>query len=144
MLYRHLRPGGWLEFHCITGVLQCDDGTIPKDSAFQRFSDMLKESCEKYGTPVDDPMRWKPWFQDCGFESVTETIFKMPCGPWARDERLKLVGAWEQHNLLNNLEGMAMRLFQKALGISEAEIIVFLAELRQDLRNRNMHAYWPL
>lgn len=125
-------------------MLLCDDGTVPKDSAFQMFSDKLKDSCERYGTPVDDPMRWKQQFEDCDFQSVTEEIFKMPCSPWARDPRLKLVGAWEQRNLLDNLEGMVMRLFQKALGESEAEITVFLASLRHDIRNLNMHAYWPL
>ena len=105
---------------------------------------MLKESCIKYGTPVDDPVRWKRQFQECGFECVTEEVFKMPCGPWAQDERLRLIGAWEQYNLLNNLEGMVMRLFQKALGQSEVEVTVYLAQLRQDMRNMGMHAYWPL
>lgn len=143
-VYRHLKPGGWLEFHCVTGVLHCDDGTVPDDSAFHRFGEMLKESCIKYGTPVDDPVRWKRQFQDCGFECVAEEVFKMPCGPWARDERLRLIGAWEQYNLLNNLEGMVMRLFQKALGQSEEEVTVYLAQLRKDMRNMGMHAYWPL
>ncbi|KAG8409537.1 hypothetical protein J3459_017364 [Metarhizium acridum] len=45
---------------------------------------MLKESCERYSPPVDDPMRWKSWFQECGFESATEKIFKMPCSPRTR------------------------------------------------------------
>ncbi|KAM3472651.1 hypothetical protein MY8738_008765 [Beauveria namnaoensis] len=142
--YRHLRPGGWLELHCVTGLLHCDDGKVPDDSAFQRFSEMLKDSCIKYGTPVDDPTRWKRQFQDCGFEEVTEEVLKMPCGPWARDERLRLVGAWEQYNLLNNLDGMVMRLFQKALGQSEEEITVYLAQLRKEIRNPEIHAYWPL
>lgn len=128
----------------MTGVLQCDDGTVPYDSAFQRFSEMLEDSCVKYGAPVDDPVRWKQQFQDCGFEEVTEEVFKMPCGPWARDERLRLIGAWEQHNLVNNLEGMVMRLFQKALGQSEEEITVYLTQLRKDIRNPKFHAYWPL
>lgn len=105
---------------------------------------MLKDSCAKYGTPVDDPLRWKSQLLDAGFESVTEQVFKQPCGPWPKDKRLKIIGAWEQLNLFHNLEGMVMRLFQKTLGISEVEITVFLAELRRDIRNHNIHAYWPL
>ena len=140
---RNLKPGGWAEFHCVTGVLRCDDGSVPKDSHFQAMSDTLKIACERFGTPVDDPTRWKGWFQDAGFQNVTENIFKLPCGPWPRDNRLKLIGAWEQHNLLNNLEGMTMRLFHKGLGWTEDEILVFSAMLRKDIRNLNFHAYWP-
>ncbi len=141
---RHLKPGGWAEFHCVTGVLHCDDGTVANDSALQRFSAMLQDSCAKYGTPVDDPVRWHQQFLDAGFQDVAEDVFKLPCGPWAKDARLRLLGGWEQKNLLNNLEGMVMRLFQKALGQSEEEITVYLSQLRDDLRNRDVHAYWPL
>ncbi|KEZ45805.1 hypothetical protein SAPIO_CDS1620 [Scedosporium apiospermum] len=141
--YKHLKPGGWAEFHCVTGVLQCDDDSVPSDSHFQAMSDNLMTACNNFGTPVDDPMRWKGWFEDRGFENVTERIFKLPCNPWPRDKRLKLVGAWEQHNLLNNLEGMLMRLFHKGLGWSEDEILLFSAMLRKDIKNLGFHAYWP-
>lgn len=108
------------------------------------MSDNLYAACEKFGTPVDDPTRWKQQFLDGGFENVTEKVYKLPCGPWARDKRLKILGVWEQHNLLQNLEGMTMRLFQKGLGWSEEEILVFSALLRKDIRNLNYHGYWPL
>lgn len=67
----------------------------------------------------------------------------MPCTPWAKDKRLKLIGAWEQHNLTNHLEGLTMRLFQKSLGWSEEEILVISALLRKELRDLGVHSYWP-
>lgn len=128
----------------MTGVLMSDDDTIPTNSAFRQFSKTLEVACAAFGTPVDDPTRWKEWFESRGFTGVTQQVFKMPCSPWPKDRRLKVIGAWEQHNLLNNLEGMVMRLFQKGLGWSEEKITVFLAELRGDIRNLGIHAYWPL
>ncbi|KFA67629.1 hypothetical protein S40285_04952 [Stachybotrys chlorohalonatus IBT 40285] len=139
----HLKPGGWVEFQCVTGLLQCDDDTVPKDSAIQKMADNLAASCIKFGTPIDDPTRWKGWFEERGYVNVTEKIFKLPITPWAADKRLKLLGVWEQHNLINNLEGMTMRLFQKALNWTEDEIIVFSALIRKDLRNLKYHGYWP-
>jgi len=141
--YTHVKPGGYVEFHCITGVLASDDDSIPKDSAFRKFSDSLGLSCEKFGTPIDDPIRWKGWFEDRGFENVTEQIVKQPCNPWPKDKRMKLLGAWEMENLLSGLEGMVSRLFQKALGWSQEETTVFLIDVRKDIKNRNIHAYWP-
>ncbi|KAK5995316.1 Methyltransferase pytC [Cladobotryum mycophilum] len=142
-VYTHLKPGGWVEFQCAAVMLQCDDGTLPTESTFQAWADLMKSACSKYGTPVDDPAKWKDWFQERGFECVTEEVFKMPCTPWAKDKRLKLIGMWEQHNLTNNLEGLTMRLFQKSLGWTEEEILVISAMLRKELRDLGVHTYWP-
>src|SRR5690348_9859507 len=111
----HLKPGAWAEFHCVTGILKCDDGTLPPNSAMRQFSNALHESTQIFGTPIDDPTRWKGWFEERGFEEVTEIVYKMPTNPWPRDQRLKLIGAFEMENLLFGLSGMVTRLFSKAL-----------------------------
>lgn len=56
---------------------------------------------------------------------------------------MKLLGAWEMENLLSNLDGLVMRLFQKALGWSPEEVSVFLVDVRKEIKNKNIHAYWP-
>jgi len=35
--YDHLKPGGWIEFQSIDGVLGCDDNTLPRDCAFREY-----------------------------------------------------------------------------------------------------------
>jgi hypothetical protein len=89
-------------------------------------------------------MRWKGLFEDRGFEEVTQTIVKLPCNMWPKEKRMKLLGAWEMENLLSSLEGLVMRLFQKALGWSAEEVSIFLIDVRKDIKDRNLHAYWPL
>ncbi|KKY19906.1 putative sam domain [Phaeomoniella chlamydospora] len=127
--YNHVKPGGWVEFQCVMGVLTSDDDSLPEDSAFKAFSDNLRASCAKFGSPIDDPMRWKAQFEAQGFEEVTEVLYKLPCNPWPKDERLKFLGACEMNNLLINLEGFVMRLFGKGLGWSDAQVNVFLIDL---------------
>ncbi|KAK3903142.1 Trans-aconitate 2-methyltransferase [Staphylotrichum tortipilum] len=141
--YRHLKPGGWIEFHCVTGILQCDDNTLAPDSPMRKFSDALAESTAIFGTPIDDPLRWKGWFEARGFEDVTQAVYKMPCNPWPKDQRLKLIGAFEMENLLYGLSGMVTRLFSKALKWSPEQVQVFLVDVRREIKNRNVHAYWP-
>lgn len=140
---RHVKPGGWVEFHCITGVIGCDDGTLPPDSYVKQFADYLGTAAEGFGTPIDDPTRWKQWFEDRGFEQVTQKIPKMPCNPWPKDKRLKLLGAWEMENLLTGLEGMTLRLFVKGLGWTEEDTQLFFVPLRKDFKNLQYHTYWP-
>lgn len=125
------------------GVLGCDDGTLPQDSTFQKFTDAVRIACDKFGTPIDDPTRWKGWLLDRGFEQVTQKVPKLPCNPWPKDPRLKLLGAWEMENLLSGVEGMTMRLFQKGLGWTEDEVQLFLVSLRKDIRNTSYHIYYP-
>jgi len=123
--------------------LRCDDNTLPKDSALQKLSDAIFDSTLVFGTPIDDPTRWKGWFEDRGFEDVTEVVYKMPCSPWAKDQRLKLIGAFEMENLLYGLSGMVTRLFGKGLNWSPEQVQVFLVDVRNEIRRRNMHVYWP-
>lgn len=112
---RHLKPGGWVEFQCVTGTLRCDDNTVPEGNPMRDFSDALYDSTKIFGTPIDDPVRWAGWLEERGFECVTPLVYKLPCNPWPKDPRLKLIGAFEMENLLNGLSGMVTRLFSKTL-----------------------------
>ena len=140
---RHLKPGGWIEFQSVTGVIRCDDGTVTDNNAMRQFSNALADSTAIFGTPVDDPVRWKGWLEERGFEDVTEVVYKIPCNPWPRDPRLKLVGAFEMENLLFGLSGMTARLFSKTLKWSPEQVEMFLIDVRREIKNRNVHAYWP-
>ncbi|KAK3359098.1 S-adenosyl-L-methionine-dependent methyltransferase, partial [Lasiosphaeria hispida] len=142
-IYTHLKPGGWVEFQCVTGVVKCDDASLPPDSMLREFSKAIDQSTTAFGTPVDDPARWGGWFEERGFEEVTEIVYKLPMNPWPKDQRLKLVGAFEMENLLYGLSGMVTRLFAKTLNWTPEQVEVFLIGVRKELKNRSVHAYWP-
>lgn len=103
----------------------------------------MKAASDKFGTPIDDPTRWKGWFEQRGFEQVTQSVLKLPCNPWPKHPRLKLLGAWEMENMVTGVDGMTTRLFQRGLGWSEQQVQVFLAGLRKDVKNLRYHTYWP-
>lgn len=140
---RHLKPGGWLEFQNINGTLHCDDGTVPETTPFKEYDRLLRAAATAFGTPLEDPIHYAKWFKEAGFEGVTENIFKMPTNPWAKDPRLRLVGAFEQENLTSNLEGISTRVFQKGLGWTAEESTVFFTGVRKDIKNRKQHSYYP-
>src|SRR5689334_12829590 len=104
----------------------------------QKLSDALYDSTHIYGTPIDDPTRWKQWLEERGFDNVTEVIYKMPCSPWPKDQRLKLIGAFEMENLLYGLSGMVTRLFSKTLQWAPEEVELFLVNVRKEIKNRNV------
>lgn len=125
-------------------MLGCDDDTLPKDSAFREYDRHLRAAATHVGTPLEDPDKWKEWFQEAGFESITQKIYKIPSNPWAKDPSLRLIGAFELENFIYGLEGMSLRIFEKGLGWSAQETSVFCAKVRDDIRNRRYHSYYPL
>lgn len=143
LAHSHLKPGGWVEYQAIIGLLGCDDDSIPEDSYLRKFSGMMEEASSQFGASLTDPKKWKKWFEDRGYKNVTQKVFKLPFNPWPKDPRMKLLGAWEMENLLNGLEAMVNRMFQKGLGWSDVEVAVFLAHLKKEVKNPQMHGYWP-
>lgn len=139
----HVKPGGWVEFQGITAILGSDDNTVPKGGALEEFTKNLIDSSRMFGTPIDDPIRWKGWFEERGFVDISLKIFKLPINTWPKDTRMKVLGAWEMENLLSGMEVMTMRVFVKALGWTEEEVQVFLVNVRKEVKDRNIHAWWP-
>lgn len=139
--FEHLKPGGWIEFQCVAGELYCDDGTLPADSHFRKYDRLLREAATAFGTPLEDPLRFKEWITAAGFEGVTETLSMIPTSPWPKEERLRQIGLWERENLVMGLEGISTRIFSR-YGWSPAETQVFLTAVRKDIRNTAIHSYY--
>jgi hypothetical protein len=125
-------------------VLGCDDESLPLDSAFREYDKHLRAAAKHVGTPLEDPAEWKQLFEEAGFETVVKRIFKIPSNPWAKDPKLRLIGAFELENFISGLEGMSLRIFEKGLGWSAQETSVFCAKVRNDIRNQRYHSYYPL
>jgi hypothetical protein len=124
--------------------LGCDDDSLPADSAYREYDKHLRAAAKHVGTPLEDPAKWKPLFEQAGFEVVVKRIFKIPSNPWAKDPKLRLIGAFELENFIQGLEGMSLRILHNGLGWSAEETNVFCTSVRKDIRNPRYHSYYPL
>jgi hypothetical protein len=141
---RHIKPGGYLELQCIYPKLLCDDDSTPNENALLEFSRLALEASNLMGTPLAACTEYSSQMTASGFEGVVEHRVKMPSSPWPKEKRLKLIGAFEMHNLLMGVSGMSYRMFQKAFGWTVEETEVFLVNVRKDIRNLKYHTYWDL
>lgn len=55
-----------------------------------------------------------------------------------------LPGIWTEQNICNGLYGLSVALFTRGLGWTAEETEVFLVNVRKDIRDRRIHAYWPM
>lgn len=82
--------------------------------------------------------------EDAGFVDVEEHILKLPCGTWPKDARLKKIGLFEMINITEGLDALSLMLFTRALGMSREETEVFLIEVRNAAKDKNIHSYYQL
>jgi len=139
----NLAPGGWLEMQDFCAPLICDDGTCTKDSALWKWQEHLLEASVRIGRPLNAPPKYKQWMEEIGLANVKEEVYRWPSNAWPKGQH-KILGAWQMVNVLEGLEAFSMALFTRVLGWSKEEIDVLLVDVRNDIQNRSMHAYWKI
>jgi hypothetical protein len=121
-----------------------DDGTLKEDSYLVRMSHMTVEAGNKLGRSMNLAPQYKAMFEEAGFEDVTLKMFKWPSNIWPRDKKFKNMGRWNFANIDGNLEGLTLALFTRGLGLTKEETMSFCAGARKEIRDVNIHAYWPV
>ena len=53
-------------------------------------------------------------------------------------------GHWTYENIVQGVQALSLALFTRALDWKPEQLEVFLSDVRKDLRNRNIHAYWKM
>ena len=142
--YEHLEPGGYYEAQDMALPLGCDDGTLKKDSDLWIWMGLVMESMEKLGRPVVSAQQWKPLMEQCGFEDVSQIIYKWPINRWPRNKKYKDLGMWSLANMDSALEPSSLAPLTRALGWSREEVLVLVSKARKVLRDTSVHAYWPM
>ncbi|KAK2016004.1 methyltransferase domain-containing protein [Colletotrichum eremochloae] len=142
--YNHLSPGGYLELIEIDPKPSCDDDSLPEDSPLVKSVKMLEEAATIFGRPFVDIQNLKDKMVHTGFEDVHIQRFKWPTNGWPKDRHYKEIGIWNYENFAMNWEAFVMAPLTRAFGWSKEEVLIHVMEVRKDLGNRNIHAYFSL
>ena len=65
----------------------------------------------------------------------------MPIGTWAKDRKLKTIGAYQREQVIISLQSFVPGLFGRILGWSKEECQVLIAECTRELRDPTIHLY---
>ncbi|KXH55576.1 methyltransferase domain-containing protein [Colletotrichum salicis] len=141
-IYKALTPGGWFEAGGFVLPMGCDDGTVPKDSALARWHDLLAEAGERCGRSIESPSKYTSAIEEAGFVDIVNKHYVWPLNSWPKDENLKEIGQWQFVNLDLGIEALSMGLLTRVMDWTKEEVYAFCAELRNDLKKKEYHAYW--
>ncbi|KAF9877429.1 methyltransferase domain-containing protein [Colletotrichum karsti] len=142
--FDNLTPGGWFELQEIDLFPRSDDGTLKPDSALSKCIDYMYQASIIFGRPYQEIPALVKVLEDVGFVDVRLDSFKWPTNSWPKDPKHKELGMWNYENIGNGFEALTMGPFTRAHGWTKEEVQVFLVDVRNDMKNRSIHAYWPI
>ena len=121
----------------------CVDDTL-RGTALEKWGELVADGAKNLGKDWTRVNKYKEFLEEVGFEDVVETRFAWPIGTWARGERMKMLGTWTREDVLGAIQGVSMAVMTRGLGMSSEEVEVFLVDVRKDIMNKGIHAYFPM
>jgi hypothetical protein len=82
--------------------------------------------------------------RQAGFINITRLDFKLPIGPWPKDEEQRQAGLFSLVMLLEGLHGLSAKIFIDLLGYTVDQLEILLMECRQEIKTKAVHSYWPV
>ncbi|RSL92104.1 hypothetical protein CEP52_013997 [Fusarium oligoseptatum] len=140
----NLEPGGWLEVIDPTFPAKSDDGTLKPTSPLNKWDELTCKGALNLGRPFDEGVNHEKRLKEQGFVNVTRKTFKWPINTWPKDPKYKEIGLWTLANIERNLEAISTILLARGLEMSQDEMLVFLSEVRGEMRDTRVHAYWEV
>ncbi|KAB2575729.1 Methyltransferase type 11 [Lasiodiplodia theobromae] len=129
-------PGGWVEFQDFDMRFYTNGGEYqPSSSPLDVWCTELIEGIKSLGMDPEPGPSLERWVEDAGFVNVTHKLLPIPTGTWPKDKTMKEIGAFDLMQFLEGFEGLSLRPFTTLRGWKYEEVLVFLAKVRQELKN---------
>ncbi|TGZ82104.1 S-adenosyl-L-methionine-dependent methyltransferase [Ascodesmis nigricans] len=143
-IYKHSAPGGRIEIveHCNDRYF-CDDNTMPDDSPIPAYFRAVQPCYEKLG--INSRLHgadYKKMVEEAGFVDVNLYSFKVPAGPWARDPKMRRLGAICAELISTGAEAYAFKMLTDVGGMTEDEARKVVEDVAASFLNRHQHAYY--
>ncbi|KAJ5492785.1 hypothetical protein N7539_001531, partial [Penicillium diatomitis] len=142
--FENLVPGGWIEQMEFDVRVRSDDASLPPNSVLAGWGETFISCAARAGRPLTTQETMRASIESVGFVDVHERLYKVPLGPWPKDQLLKEVGLLNLEHWKAGLEGNAMWLLTK-FGAphpwTKDEVELYLMEARKDLKNSHIHGY---
>lgn len=121
-----------------------DNGTLTEDSPLAKWGRLIVEASAKLKQNSNNPTSYASWMEDAGFINIQTVVHKWPTNQWPDSEEAKLKGLWNLYNLLSRLHEFTRVLFVKVLGWDLSNVDALIDEVKAELQNEKVNAYWPV
>ena len=141
-VYNHLKPGGWFEQVEIDWTPRCDDGSLPPNSALERWAHELTGAMRQANRPINiDTAQTRAALADAGFVDFGEEVIRIAYNGWPDDPHDRLVGKWFSLGLYEGIQGLSLAPLTRVKRWSPPQVEALLAQVKDEMRRRNHHVY---
>ncbi|EXK24837.1 hypothetical protein FOMG_18464 [Fusarium oxysporum f. sp. melonis 26406] len=139
----HLKPGwGYMEQVEIDWAPQCDDDSLPTDSALSQWALKLLDAMDQYGRPMRvNPEKTRQQLALAGFVDISETVIRACYNPWPEDATEKEAARWFNVGLSSGLTALSSAPMVRMLGMSKEEVEGLCDRVNKEICMRSYHAY---
>ncbi|KAJ9319263.1 hypothetical protein DTO271D3_32 [Paecilomyces variotii] len=137
--YNNTAPGGWVEFQDWNASIYSEDESL-EGSSIKLYYDIINAAYAKAGYTINPGPNLERWFREAGFIDVRVRKYLLPMGTWPKDERLKVLGAWNLLEADSGFEAGAMAILTRNEGWGRDEVKILAQKARSDIRNHNIHS----
>jgi hypothetical protein len=106
-----------------------------KGTAFERWLGLVKEVENALGRDFGKVPNYKWYFEEVGFVDIVEKQLTNSIVSWARDPRMKILGAWTKRDVLSGLHRWSAAVLRRGLGMSSQEVEILLMEVKNDINS---------
>jgi SAM-dependent methyltransferase len=141
-IYENLKPGGWFEYQDLMFNIDSDDNSH-RGTAIHKWGYLALAGGAAKGRDMEVPRKYKDYLTETGFVDVVEKRFKVYGNTWPENEIDKKIGQIGEYNGIEVVQNASPRLLQQGLGMPEAEAQELVTQTVKDIRNTDIHFYWP-
>ncbi|KAJ9223994.1 hypothetical protein DTO169C6_3614 [Paecilomyces variotii] len=111
-----------------------------KGTSIEQYYKVGSEAFAKAGYCVSPGPHLEGWFREIGFEDVHVKKYTIPMGIWPKDQKLKVVGAWNLEEARTGMEASAMAVLTRYDTWAPEEVRILVAKALRDAESRSIHA----
>ncbi|KAH8655276.1 S-adenosyl-L-methionine-dependent methyltransferase [Xylariales sp. PMI_506] len=137
--YDSMSSGGWIEYQDAEFNITSDHPDF-EGSPMNRWSKGCIQGAANTGRDVLVPRKYKAWLEEIGFINVAARPLIVPCTPWPKVPKMKLIGKYQLTNLIEGIRGVGWRML-KAAGYSVSDIETLVLETQEYLQNTQTNPY---
>ncbi|KAF4445598.1 methyltransferase [Fusarium austroafricanum] len=134
----NLKPGCYMEMQEYDAWIFSDDDSCDRAPWTMEWVDKLDTASKMFGKQINVAKYHKQWMIDAGFEDVTERVYRIPIGPWAKDPALKELGKFELTHMQMSVESHTPALFTRVWNYSHDQCMVLMEGVKREFRSREL------
>ncbi|KAJ0301592.1 hypothetical protein COL516b_007563 [Colletotrichum fioriniae] len=121
-----------------------DDGSYTENHVTWDWNQTFLETMENLGIDPCPGPKLEGWVREQKFENVFHQKIKNPLGPWPKDPWYKDLGLMNLAQMLDGLEGFTLRVFCGALKRTKEQVLVEVANVRNEMKTGAYHGLYDM